>query len=198
MDAREPSFRSFIAAFRGHWLEAMSGAFSVPFAAAGVWASAAGANGYATASFVALAILGAWFAAYRLWSVERNKVAELDVGARREAVRLRIAELITEGAGMRNEATDAYNPFSRDELEGWSGRITAWHNVVLDALKTVSAADAEWYRTLNEVPKPAIPMAIPPEGVLEDHMQLYAMHNFRLKKLEQLVSGEKGNLLVRR
>lgn len=134
---------------------------------------------------------------YLVWRDEREKVITLDFYSKRETVRLRIAELITEGAGIRNEATDHYNPFTHDEAVGWSNRASAWHNVVLNTLKSVSAADAEWYRTLNEVPNPAIPMAKPMAGMDDDILQIYAMHNFRLKKLEQLVSGEKGNLLIR-
>jgi hypothetical protein len=68
MGYREPTFRNFIAAFRGHWLEAMSGGFSVPFTALAVYSS----QTYQQAIFALLALAGIWFAAFRIWAVERK------------------------------------------------------------------------------------------------------------------------------
>ena len=68
----QPSILNFFRAFRGHWFEAMSGAFSVPFAAL-----AAFTEGYAQIIFVVLAASAGGFAAYRLWSFERQKVCDL-------------------------------------------------------------------------------------------------------------------------
>jgi len=194
MDDQTPSAASYLRAFRAHWIDAMSGIASVPLAVAAVFVG----EKYQQIVLWVASVSCLLIAGYRVWATERRKVIALDVSAKREAVRLRVAELITEGAGLRNEATGDYNPFSAEEMIGWCGRATAWHNVVLDTLKKVSAADAEWYRTLDVVPAPTIPLAEPPCGTDEDGRRLYAMHNFRLKKLEQLVSGEKGNLLVRR
>ncbi len=190
MDARTPTIRNFLFAFRGHWFDAMSGAASVPFSAAAAFS----AQTYQQIIFAVMAFACVWFAAYRIWAVEREKVIALDKEWQREAARLRSAELITEGVGLRNEALDHYNPFNDDELQGWGNRAMLWHNAVLATLKSVSPADAEWYRTLNEVPPPVIPLAEPPWGADEGVLEIYRDHNFRLKKLDQLVSGEKGNL----
>ena len=52
----------------------MSGGFSVPFTALAVIAD----NKYAQLIFGCLAFSGAWFAAYRVWKIEREKVIELE------------------------------------------------------------------------------------------------------------------------
>ena len=74
MDANETSIRAFIAAFREEWFTVISGSFSVPF----VFLAAFLDNKYAQVIFLALAFSGAWFAAYRLWKLEREKVIARD------------------------------------------------------------------------------------------------------------------------
>ena len=64
---------SFARAFREHLFAAMSGGFSVPFAAAAVFLD----NKYAQLIFGCLAFGSAWFAAYRIWKSEREQVISL-------------------------------------------------------------------------------------------------------------------------
>ena len=191
--AQPPSLPEFAKALARHWKGSMSGGAGIFAAVGGLWLGWTNGQALFWGAVAAFAV-----GSYLVWRDEREKVIALDLFSKREAARLRIAELITEGAGIRNEALDEYNPFTHPELVGWANRVQAWHNVVLSTLKSVSAADAEWYRTLNEIPPPAIPMAEPSEGADENGLKVYAMLNFRLRKLEQLVSGEKGNLLIRR
>lgn len=66
--------RAFFAAFRGEWFAVMSGAFSVPFAALGAFV-----EGEAKAIFIALAFLGSWYAAFRIFSSEHAKAQGLEV-----------------------------------------------------------------------------------------------------------------------
>jgi len=68
-----PSIRSFIGGLRAHWLDAMSGAASVPFA----FAAAYTPNKYTQIIFAVMAISLAWFASYRVWKAERQKLIEL-------------------------------------------------------------------------------------------------------------------------
>ena len=191
-----PSIIEFGKGFAAHWKGSMSGGAGIIAAAGALGFGWTNAQTFFWGAVVAFAI-----GSYGVWADERKRVVALDASALREAVRLRIAELVTEGAGMRNEATDAYHPFSPDGWVGWEMRLQAWHNVVLSELKKVSPADAEWYRTLNVVPPPEIPIGLSAYdetgGRYDEICQAYAMHNFRLKKLEQLVSGDKGNILVR-
>ena len=74
MDPDKPSIRGFVAAFRREWFAAMSGGFSVPF----VFLSAFVDNKYARVVLLALAFSGAWFAAYRLWKADRERIIEHD------------------------------------------------------------------------------------------------------------------------
>lgn len=69
-----PTFAAFLATFRRHWFAAMSGSFSVPFAAAAVYLE----NKYAQGVFAALAFSATWFAAYSVWRTERKKVIDLE------------------------------------------------------------------------------------------------------------------------
>src|ERR1041384_4146349 len=80
MERGEPTFRNFIAAFRNHWLEAMSGAFSVPFAVL-AWRTD---DVLQKTIFGAMAATAFIFASYRVWAFERQA---------RNAAELRIAEL---------------------------------------------------------------------------------------------------------
>jgi hypothetical protein len=91
MVERSPTFRNFIAAFRGHWLEAMSGGFSVPFAFA-AWRAD---DAIGKLIFGLMAFLALGWAAYRIWGIERTarnaaedfavpKIGLLQVRERRE------------------------------------------------------------------------------------------------------------------
>lgn len=70
----EPTLRNFVAAFRGHWLAAMSGVFSVPFYAVGVYLD----NKFAQGIFLTLAFSGSWFAAYTIWRSQCERANVLD------------------------------------------------------------------------------------------------------------------------
>lgn len=87
-----PTFGNFLRAFRQHWFAAMSGGFSVPFAALAALLD----NWPARIGFAALAVASALFAAFRVWHADRtalNKAeAELD---RRAAARRLLGEIGT-------------------------------------------------------------------------------------------------------
>jgi len=104
---REPTLRNFIASFRGHWLEVMSGGFSVPFAAAAVFSS----QTYQQVIFGALALMGAWFAAYRLWASERTARNEAEERvAQLENEYVRALHLSAIDFGDQRHVKDAQHP----------------------------------------------------------------------------------------
>ncbi len=70
----KPSLWNFGLAFRELWFAAMSGGASVPFAFLAVILD----NKYAQIIFGSMAFVCAWFAAYRVWKGEREKVLELE------------------------------------------------------------------------------------------------------------------------
>ena len=70
----EVGLKEFEMAFRAHWFAAMSGGFSVPCTAAAIFFD----NKYAQLIFACLAFFAAWFAFYRIWKAEREKVLDLE------------------------------------------------------------------------------------------------------------------------
>jgi hypothetical protein len=90
MPETKPSIWGFAQSLRTHWLAAMSGGFSVPFTAAAVFAG----DKYQQAIFGCLALTALWFAAYRVWKVERYRVIELQ--KKLEGVKLTIQKVTFE------------------------------------------------------------------------------------------------------
>ena len=89
----------------------MSGSFSVPFAAAAVYLD----NKYAQGVFAALAFSAVWFAAYRVWRFEREKLLNLEGlisgVSESEKILSQLVELQKKGMQIYNEtnyASDAY------------------------------------------------------------------------------------------
>ncbi len=74
----DAGFWGFAKALRRHWWAAMSGGFSVPFTAAGVYFAFVNQNGLAALAFAALAFSAVWLAAYVVWRGEREKVIGLE------------------------------------------------------------------------------------------------------------------------
>jgi hypothetical protein len=72
--AEKPDFWSFTLAFREELFAAMSGGASVPFTIAAVYVD----NKYAQALLALCALTCAWFAAFRLWRPERQKVRDYE------------------------------------------------------------------------------------------------------------------------
>jgi predicted membrane metal-binding protein len=72
--AEKPSLGTFSRTFRKHWFAAMSGGASVPFTALAVFLD----NRWVQLLFACLALTGTWFAAYRVWQPERQKVCDLE------------------------------------------------------------------------------------------------------------------------
>jgi hypothetical protein len=65
----DASVGSFVGAFRKQWFAAMSGGLSVPFALLSVLLD----SKWAQVIFGTLAFCGVWFAAYRMWKIEREE-----------------------------------------------------------------------------------------------------------------------------
>jgi hypothetical protein len=72
--AERPSFWSFTLSFREHWFAAMSGGASVPFTALAVFLD----NALTQSVFGLCALTCVWFAAYRVWKPERDRVCDLE------------------------------------------------------------------------------------------------------------------------
>jgi hypothetical protein len=118
----KPSLRSFAQAFREHWFAAMSGGFSVPFTALAVFFD----NKYAKGIFAALAFLGAWFAAYSVWRVERQKNVDLQTMTleifQPEKVIQELVELQAEGKKTYNDTTHSITDYAANLLH-WEAKV---------------------------------------------------------------------------
>jgi hypothetical protein len=69
---------SFVDVLRQHWFAAMSGGFSVPFTAAAVYFD----SKYAQSIFGFLALASLYFAAFRIWKSEHDKVVTLEAAVK--------------------------------------------------------------------------------------------------------------------
>jgi len=109
---------------------------------------------------------------------ERNK-------GNAEAAVLRLAQLRTEGVKIRNEAgyVDDTN------LQEWLGKLDTWMHEVLDAIRAVSAVDAELFRTLDVV-TPArlqVPIRLKNQLHVPVFVNVYNQHDLRLVRLKDLL-----------
>jgi hypothetical protein len=105
--------------------------------------------------------------------------------AGREEARTELANLRGTGVGLRNEGVNAI--FSEARWADWNDKLIKWNDEVVKIIGKISKADAQWFAILDTVPPPRIPMDSIFAGDEDKH--IYAMHDFRLKKLEKLIEG---------
>jgi hypothetical protein len=109
----------------------------------------------------------------------------VDRAARKNAVRLRLTQLRTEGVGLRNKAFD----LTSDKEADWIGQTESWNEQVQRVIKRNDRADAEWFRTLDVVPAPRVVLPRKASSTLLHH---YSMHDCRLERLDQLIQKYGG------
>jgi hypothetical protein len=121
--------------------------------------------------------------ATKLWTkeaaFERNE-------KNKEAAILRLTQLRGKGVVIRNEAAKIQYT---SHLDDWSGRVTEWMYEVIDILKTVSAADSEWFATLDTVgtARVQVPIRLTGQTDISMLMSTYNQHDLRLVRLENLL-----------
>jgi hypothetical protein len=91
---------------------------------------------------------------------------------------------------LRNRAGDAADTADVGWPE-WEEQAAEWTQRVIETIRQLNEADAEWFATLDVVPAPRIPLKSVWYSESKGH--LYAMHDFRLVKLEQLIKKEHAN-----
>lgn len=109
---------------------------------------------------------------------ERNK-------ASRDAALLRLAQLRTAGVAIRNEAEYVQD----DSLQLWLESVETWMHEVIDVIWQINVADSEWFKTLDAVPPPRIPINSLCKKQTNPgiHLNVYRQHDLRLVRLEQLL-----------
>ena len=95
-----------------------------------------------------------------------------------EDARLELAKLRTEGVDLRNRCVPLAMSLSEwiAECQGWTGRV-------IETIKKISQADAEWFKTLDAVPPPRLFL----ESSNPAQILTYRVHDFYLVKLEELI-----------
>jgi hypothetical protein len=176
---RTARVQDFVRAYCANWFSLMSGGPSVPAAVLAVFVTNASAKILLGLTAAVLFIISSFF----VWRAERIRVIALDKTVQLEAARTRWAELRAEGVALRNEGKDGL--FDDSLWEKWRLNTVIWNTEVLNAIRSVNDADATWFSILDVVPSPRLPM----DGIFrsESDELHYAMHDFRLVKLEGLI-----------
>jgi len=108
-------------------------------------------------------------------------------GSRNDA-KLLLAQLRAEGVSIRNHPQSVDHMFAKD-LDDWLARITKWMEEVIEAIATFDAADAEWFKTLGEVPAPRIGtpnIRLEGSNDRDRYIKAFREHDYRLAQLDRL------------
>jgi hypothetical protein len=117
------------------------------------------------------------FVAPAVWKVVHAKLWS------KELTREKLGIFATEGVDLRNKAHGA--EFTQEQWRAWEKELVEWRNRVQSTIEQFSRADAKRWRTLNRIPHPAIPIRSDSADGRAEYS--YAVHNFRIHKLEQLI-----------
>jgi hypothetical protein len=103
----------------------------------------------------------------------------------KDAALLLLTRLRADGVALRNEAEYVQDA----SLRVWLESIEQWMHDVINAISQVHEADSEWFKTLDTVPPPRIPIKslCTKQTDRNVHLHVYRQHDFRLVRLEQLL-----------
>jgi hypothetical protein len=177
--AQSASLWAFARAFRKHLFAAMSGGFSVPFTALAVFAD----NKYAQGIFGCLAFSAAWFAAYRIWKSEREKVVELENKLAGKATLRSSLSLLADNLQSAREMVNR-KVENEDQLKQLGKDYNVWiRKVVEEIANSISIAAAKAYSSA-----PAPMAAHFPGSLNNSHNDLRSHIDSCLKRLGDLIS----------
>ena len=60
-------------------------------------------------------------------------------------------------------------------------------SLAISLVAQIDPADAEWFRILDVVPEPRVPLYMPRKHAEGAHLKAHREHDFRLCKMEQLI-----------
>jgi hypothetical protein len=190
MEAPRARIQDFIRAYFTNAGALMSGIPTIPAAGLGLYVQ----NATARYVFWVTAAFCLALSSYFVWREERLRVIALDKSEQREIVRAELSHLRNLGVGIRNDASPGL--LTRDQWPAWIER-TAWNAEAIAAIRKVSNADAGWFEIADIMPKARLGVAIDeamPHDEVAQALRRFQLHDFRLVKLEQLISGEKGKI----
>jgi hypothetical protein len=182
-----PSVIEFAKALAKHWKGSMSGGASI---IAGLGASGLGWSNWQTWVWGAATafVIGAYF----VWADERRSVIALDKTEQHENVRLRLAQLRNLGVGIRNEASNGV--LMAAQWPQWWDKTVAWNAEVIETIKRISPADAEWFSVMDIMQPARVGLPIHESVDAGNVVGAFQLHDERLVRLGQLITGEKGKV----
>ena len=103
--------------------------------------------------------------------------------------RVGLSVLRQEGVVIRNDGRRAFR--DKSSWTEWEKRAKDWNLRVIEKIKEVNEADAIWYETLDVVPLPRLNFAkTSAREFWEDEQErLYGWHDFRLKRLGEMIQS---------
>lgn len=105
-------------------------------------------------------------------------------------MRVRLSELRSTGVTLRNAGTALQN--SNGDFEAWETSINAWLQQVVSEISAIDAADSEWFKVLDAVPDPRVPLYFPKKHKEGKHIKLHREHDYRLLRLDKLLEKYGG------
>ena len=105
--------------------------------------------------------------------VERNK--------RISGARVHLSTLRHAGVDIRNDGR--FGIQTAADWNHWKSRAEEWEIKVIENIEIIDKGCAEWFRILDVVPQPRLHLT----RFSEDHQKLYNEHDFRVKRLGELI-----------
>ncbi|ARN80235.1 hypothetical protein DSM21852_34440 [Methylocystis bryophila] len=131
METPRPTFWVFIRVILSDWMARMSGPASVPLTVAATYVD----GPWAKAGLIALAFFCAWYAAYRVWAAERERVIEaenaLGKSKDKQELLLILNEIFNNSKELCERPLDA-----KDSLSRWRKDIESLFKYTIEILQS--------------------------------------------------------------
>ena len=100
----------------------------------------------------------------------------------REKWALNLAQLRSRGVILRNSGNKCFQ--SQDEFDAWDSETKAWGDEVIEAIRTMDPVKAEWFSTLDILPRPRVPLETGGPW-MDRHAFSFRILDCRLDRLDQ-------------
>ena len=98
--------------------------------------------------------------------------------------RVAISSLREAGVELRNRGSTKLK--TNADWESWRDETIQWEKDVYEAIKKISVADAEWFKTIDALPLiPRVQLVKPINS--DTHPKRYREHDFQLKRLGEMI-----------
>ena len=106
-----------------------------------------------------------------------------------KGTRTELSRLREEGVGIRNAGMSMFS--TRNGYDAWKAKTLDWNSRVIEEIRKINEADAEWFKVLDVVKAPRLQIDIRPPAPdwMNDHKFFYKNHDFRLKRLGEMIQN---------